>query len=65
MGIKIKIGVIKKMEIEQRFEKLKSVMINNLETLHDMFMDQMDESEEYYDAFGKEFDNMIEAVRVI
>ena len=53
------------MDLEKRFEKLKSVMINNLETLHDMMMDQMDESKEYYDAFGKEYDNMIEAVRII
>ena len=53
------------MDLEQRFEKLKSVMVNNLETLHDMLMDQMDESEEYYDAFGKEYDNMIKAVEAI
>ena len=53
------------MDLEQRFEKLKSVMVNNLETLHDMLMDQMDESEEYYDAFGKEYDSMIKAVEAI
>ena len=39
------------MDLEQRFEKLKCVMVNNLETLHDMLMDQMDESEEYYNSF--------------
>ena len=53
------------MDLEQRFEKLKSVMVNNLEELHDIIMDQLDESEEYYDAFGKTFDNMVKAVEAI
>ena len=53
------------MDLEKRFEKLKSVMINNLETIHDTMIDQMDESEEYYEAFEKEFDSMIEAVEAI
>ena len=54
-----------KLSLEERFEKLKCVMVNNLETLHDQLMDQMDESEEYYDLFGKEYDSMIEAVEAI
>lgn len=51
--------------LEERFEMLKKVMISNLETLHDNMMDQLDESEEYYDAFEKEFDIMIENVEAI
>jgi len=54
-----------KLSLEQRFEKLKCVMVNNLETLHDSMIDQMDESEEYYNAFEEEFDNMIKAVEAI
>ena len=46
-------------------KKLKCVMVNNLETLHDMLMDQMDESKEYYDAFEKTYDSMIQAVEEI
>ena len=51
--------------LEERFNALKKVMTNNLAHLHDMIMDQLDESEEYYDSFGKEFDDMIKAVREI
>ena len=51
--------------LEERFELLKKVMVSNLERLHDSIMDQLDESEEYYDAFGKEFDQMISNVEAI
>ena len=51
--------------LEERFNKLKEVMVNNLETLHDMLMDQMDESEEYYDMFEKTYNGMIQAVEEI
>lgn len=51
--------------LEERFEMLKKVMISNLETLHDNMMDQLDESEEYYQAFEKEFDLMIADVRAV
>ena len=51
--------------LEERFNKLKEVMVNNLETLHDMLMDQMDECEEYYDSFEKTYDGMIQAVEAI
>ena len=53
------------MDLEARFNKLKEVMVNNLETLHDMLMDQMDESEEYYNSFEKTYDGMIKAVEAI
>lgn len=56
---------VNKMSLEQRFENLKKVMISNLENLHDNMMDQMDESEEYYEAFGKEFDLMIADIEAI
>ena len=59
------IMTVNKMSLEQRFEKLKSVMVDNLERLHDMLMDQMDESAEYYDAFDKEMDLMINNVEAI
>lgn len=51
--------------LEERFEQLKKVMTDNLESLHDAIMDQLDESEEYYDLFGKEFDRMIANVEAI
>ena len=59
------IMTVNKLSLEQRFEKLKCVMVDNLETLHDMIMDQLDESEEYYDAFEVEYNNMIKAVEGI
>ena len=51
--------------ILNKFESLKSVMVSNLETLHDSMIDHMDETEEYYDAFAKEFDTMIANVEAI
>ena len=51
--------------LEERFEMLKKVMISNLETLHDSMVDQMDESEEYQEAFEKEFNQMISNVEAI
>ena len=52
--------------LEERFEMLKKVMISNLECLHDNLIDRIDdESEEYYNAFDKEFDLMIADVEAI
>ncbi len=51
--------------LEERFEMLKKVMISNLERLHDTMVDQLDESEEYMDAFEIEFDLMINDVEAI
>ena len=51
--------------LEERFNALKKVMVENLERLHDTIMDQLDESEEYYENFEKEFDTMITNVEAI
>ena len=51
--------------LEERFEMLKKVMVENLNTLHDCIMDHLDESEDYYVEFGKTFDFMVEAVEAI
>lgn len=44
--------------ILNKFEDLKSVMVHNLERLHDIIIETTDESQEYYNEFTKEFDKM-------
>ena len=51
--------------LEERFNALKEVMVSNLERLHDVIIDQLDESEEYYAEFEKDFDTMIKNVEAI